>query len=83
MDRDVARVNAWMARRYGARGRRDPEIVLEIQTFLDQLIEDLGLKVHRKNKGFWGPLLEWVVPYEASDYKGIVDEFLAQVKPKV
>ena len=30
MEADVARVNAWMARRYGGRGRRDPEIVLEV-----------------------------------------------------
>jgi dimethylaniline monooxygenase (N-oxide forming) len=81
MEVDVARVNAWMARRYGARGRRDPEIVLEIQTFFDQLMQDLGLRVHRKNKGFFGPLVEWVVPYEGSDYKGMIDEFLALVKP--
>ena len=82
MDKDVAKVNAWMARRYGARGRRDPEIVLEIQTFLDRLMEDLCLNVHRKNTGFFGPLVEWVVPYEASDYRGMIEDFLAQVKPK-
>ena len=80
MNGDVARVNAWMARRYGVRGRRDPEIVLEIQTFLDRLMEDLGLRVYRKANGVFGPLLEWVVPYGPLDYKGMVEEFLALVK---
>jgi dimethylaniline monooxygenase (N-oxide forming) len=47
MEADVAKVNAWMARRYGVRGRRDPEIILEVQTFLDELTEDLGLRVPR------------------------------------
>jgi dimethylaniline monooxygenase (N-oxide forming) len=82
MQADVAKVNAWMTRRYGARGRRDPEIILEIQTFLDQLMEDLALKVHRKNRGFFGPLVEWVVPYEPSDYKGMIEEFLTRVRPR-
>lgn len=81
MGADVAKVNAWMARRYGVRGRRDPEIILEVQTFLDELMEDLGLRVQRKNQGFFGPLVEWLVPYEPSDYKGIIEEFLARVEP--
>jgi dimethylaniline monooxygenase (N-oxide forming) len=79
MEADVAKVNDWMARRYGARGRGDPEIVLEVQTFLDELMKDLGLRVQRKNRGFFGPLVEWFVPYEPSDYKGIIEEFLAKV----
>ncbi len=81
MEKDVAKVNAWMARRYGARGQRDPEIILEIQTYFDLLMEDLGLRVKRKQKGLFGPFAEWLLPYQASDYKGIVDEFLAKVKP--
>lgn len=71
----------WMARRYGTRGRRDPEIVLEVQTFLDQLMEDLSLRVQRKNRGVFGPIIEWVTPYEPSDYKGMIEEFLAKAKP--
>lgn len=82
MQADVAKVNAWMTRRYGSRGRRDPEIVLEIQSFLDKLMDDLALKVHRKNRGVFGPLVEWVVPYEPSDYKGMIEEFLKRVKPR-
>ena len=82
MEMDVATVNAWMTRRYGVRGRRDPEIILEVQTFLDTLMRDLGLRVQRKNKGFFGPLVEWVVPYDGSDYRGMIEEFLVQAKPK-
>ena len=80
MEEDVAKVNAWIARRYGARGARDPEIILEIQTFFDVLMQDLGLEVYRRNKGWLGALREWLTPYEAADYKGIVEEFLAKVR---
>jgi hypothetical protein len=45
-------------------------------------MEDLALKVHRKNRGFFGPLVEWVVPYEPSDYKGMIEEFLTRVRPR-
>jgi dimethylaniline monooxygenase (N-oxide forming) len=82
MEIDVATVNAWVTRRYGARGLKDPEIILEVQTFLDTLMQDLGLRVQRKNKGLFGPLVEWVVPYEGLDYRGMIEEFLIQAKPK-
>lgn len=78
MEQDVARVNAWMARRYGARGRRDPEIILEIQSFFDVLMDDLGLRTNRKQVGVLGPLKEWMLPYRARDYEGFVGEFLAK-----
>ena len=80
MEFDVAKVNAWMARRYGSRGRRDPEIILEIQTYFDTLMEDLGLRVERKQRGWLGLLAEWLLPYRASDYDGVVEEFLSNVK---
>jgi hypothetical protein len=82
MEIDGATVNAWMTRRYGARGLKDPEIILEVQTFLDTLMQDLGLRVQRKDKGLFGPLVEWVVPYEGSDYREMIEEFLVQAKPK-
>lgn len=78
MEIDGATVNAWMTRRYGARGLKDPEIILEVQTFLDTS----GPEVQRKNKGLFGPLVEWVVPYEGLDYRGMIEEFLVQAKPK-
>ena len=80
MEKDVAKVNAWMARRHGPRGRRNPEIILEIQTFFDVLMEDLGLRVKRKQKSLFGPLAEWLIPYQASDYNGVVEEFLSKAR---
>ena len=71
--------------RYGLRGARDPEIVLEIQTFLDQLCGDMGVEVYRKirkarGKGWWeewkGRVRERLQPYVGADYEGVVEEFL-------
>lgn len=76
MEADVARVNACMARRYGARGAKDPEIILEVQWFFDVLLRDLGLRAKRKQKGIMGVLKEWLLPYSAGDYRGVVNEFL-------
>jgi dimethylaniline monooxygenase (N-oxide forming) len=78
MEREVARVNCWMARRYGAPGARDPAIVLEVQGFFDVLMQDFGLEVKRK-RGWLKGLREWVVPYTSGDYKGVVDEFLERI----
>ena len=83
MMEEVAKVNAWMARRYGARGRKDPEIISEVQSFIDVLMTDLGLRVERKRRGLFGALREWLIPYVPSDYNGIVSEFLNQIRPKV
>ena len=82
-------VNAWMRRRYGMKGAKDPEIVLEIQTFLDVLCRDLGIEVERKKKGgsrrtglygWWDAVKsEWTevaTPYIAADYQGVIEEFL-------
>ena len=86
-ERNVELVSAWMRRRYGARGIKDPEIVLEIQSFFDLLCEDLGVDWARKKKGVkrssWNMLgrirdevREWTTPYTGEDYKGIIEEFL-------
>ena len=82
-------VNAWMRRRYGMKGAKDPEIVLEIQTFFDVLCRDLGIEVERKKRGWsrrtgfsgwWDAVkAEWtevVTPYTAADYQGVIEEFL-------
>jgi dimethylaniline monooxygenase (N-oxide forming) len=41
---------AFQRRRYGIKGSRDPEIVLEVQSFLDTICADLGVRVDRKRK---------------------------------
>ena len=93
LNHDIARVNSWMAHRYGYRSTREPAIIREIQTFLDTLIRDLGLPVYRKwsrvsrnqsRSWFWRccptSLREWIEPYAASDYSGVVEDFLGQSK---
>jgi dimethylaniline monooxygenase (N-oxide forming) len=94
MDRDVARVNAFMKRRYPGR-RNIPLALLEVRDLMDLLLRDLGLRTDRNrlawerstNKGFgwWGLkgwMAEWFKPYEPVVYKGIVGEFLEQLNPQ-
>jgi len=79
MDKEVARTIAWMGRRYGSEIRA-PEIVFEAQSYFDCLMADLGLEVNRKQKGFFGALAEWVIPYKPHDYDGIIEEYLRRVR---
>ena len=82
MEKEVSMVNAWMSKRYGASGQREPDIVTEIQSFFDVLMGDLGLQAERKraaSSAFWR---EWLEPYEACDYKGVVKEFLSKSRIK-
>lgn len=82
MEREVGKVNACMARRYGARGAKDPEIIQESQFWFDTLMRDLDLPVKRKQQGVLGGLKDWFLPYTAADYRGVVDEFLRKVGKK-
>lgn len=82
MEREVARVNACMARRYGARGAKDPEIILESQLWFDTLMRDFDLPVKRKQREWLGGIKEWVLPYTAADYREVVNEFLEKVGKK-
>ncbi len=76
---------AFQRRRYGVKGARDPEIVLEVQSFLDLICRDLKVEVHRKRnavngKGWWEGMKGWVreycTPYFARDYATVLEEFL-------
>lgn len=71
MDYDIARFNAWCARRYLSRGDTKPLVAAETQDLIDLWMQDLGLKVHRKS---W--LADRFVAYRSQDYKGIVQELL-------
>jgi hypothetical protein len=71
MDYEIARVNAWCARRYLVRGDTRSIASAEIQHVVDLLMKDLGLGAHRK-----GWLMDAIVPYRAQDYKGIVEDVL-------
>jgi hypothetical protein len=53
MDRDVANMTAFMARRYP--GRFHPLAPVEIQSYIDRMMQDLGLRVDKKRMGWeWG-----------------------------
>ncbi|KAF2715452.1 FAD/NAD(P)-binding domain-containing protein [Pleomassaria siparia CBS 279.74] len=78
MDMDIARTHAWMARRYGAKGHSSPEVPIEIQTYFDVLVNDLGGKVHRK--GGWG---EYLGVYRAKDYSGLLEDVVERRKKMV
>jgi dimethylaniline monooxygenase (N-oxide forming) len=94
MDREAARVSAFMKRRYPGR-RNIPLALLEVRDVMDWLLRDLGVRTDRNrlawertaNKGFgwWGLkgwIAEWFKPYEPVVYKGIVGEFLERVKER-
>jgi dimethylaniline monooxygenase (N-oxide forming) len=90
MNREVARVNAFMKRRYPGRKNR-PLALLEVRDWMDVLLRDLGLRTDRIKlavemeggwgwwglKGWWRELFE---PYGPVVYKGIVEEFLEGVQ---
>ncbi|KAF9009108.1 FAD/NAD(P)-binding domain-containing protein [Hymenopellis radicata] len=76
MDKHIALVNAWCARRYLGRGKASPIAAGEVQDVVDTMMTDLGLAARRR-KGWFS---DWFLPYRASDYKGMVDEFMKSVE---
>ncbi|GKT49857.1 FAD-dependent monooxygenase DEP4 [Colletotrichum spaethianum] len=52
-------------------GDKFPDFVFDAVPYIDQLVGDLGLKVHRKN----GMIAEASEPYGPEDYKTLVDEW--------
>ncbi|KKY16303.1 putative flavin-binding monooxygenase-like family protein [Phaeomoniella chlamydospora] len=72
----ISEIQSWRSLRYGPRGTRDPEIIMEIQGYFDKLCKDLGLQPDRKRRQGKGLFREWLEPYRASDYKDMIEEFL-------
>ncbi|PMD57292.1 FAD/NAD(P)-binding domain-containing protein [Hyaloscypha bicolor E] len=91
MNREVARVSAFMKRRYPGR-RNIPLALLEVRDWMDMLLRDLGVRTDRNRLawersanrvfGWWGLkgwMAEWFKPYEPVVYKGIIGEFLERL----
>jgi dimethylaniline monooxygenase (N-oxide forming) len=91
MNREVARVSAFMKRRYPGK-RNIPLALLEVRDWMDMLLRDLGVRTDRnrlaweqsasRGFGWWGLkgwLAEWFKPYEPVVYKGIIGEFLERL----
>ncbi|OAG37894.1 hypothetical protein AYO21_07866 [Fonsecaea monophora] len=47
-DAEIRFTQAFQERRYGLRGARAPELLLEARSYIDVLCRDLGVEVHRK-----------------------------------
>ena len=78
--KDVALLTAWCRRRYLTNGEKGIWIVFELVGYADRLLEQLGLKSHKK-RGF---IKTWFEPCKQSDFKGLKDEYIAKYeKPSV
>ncbi|KAF2837927.1 FAD/NAD(P)-binding domain-containing protein [Patellaria atrata CBS 101060] len=74
-EREVARSNAWMWRRYMS-GRRMPFAFFDFISYVDLLYRDLGINTRRKSN----ILAELFGQYQPRDYQGVVDEWLQKTR---
>ncbi|CAG8956469.1 hypothetical protein HYFRA_00003854 [Hymenoscyphus fraxineus] len=70
MTEEVAYMNAFSKRRYPSQGQKGDCLFFELVWYTDNLLEDVGLKSHRK-----GWYLDWVEPCLAADLEGAVNEY--------
>ncbi|KAF7909499.1 uncharacterized protein EAF01_003217 [Botrytis porri] len=56
-------------------GARHPDSVFDGLPYYDMLLQDMGLRSHRKSSWFW----EVFEPYSAKDYIGVVDELKQKI----
>ena len=55
----------------GGYGRRFPDFMFDALAYLDMLLGDLGLKIHRK-RSWWREIFE---AYGQEDYRGLIEEW--------
>ena len=72
MEKEIAFMNCWCARRYPVHGWLGTPLDYEMVSFTDHLLEQLGLSSHRNKRSWWSDLTD---PCLASDYAGLVDEY--------
>jgi len=70
LEEEVAYMNAFSKRRYPSRGQKGDCIFFELIWYTDDLLNDVGLKSHRK--GWWS---DWLDPCLAADFMDIKDEY--------
>lgn len=73
MEMEVATFNAWTRKRYLEQGRKHAYAIYDYLSYIDTLLRDMGIRTARKGNLF----VELFVRYKPSDYRGVVDEFLA------
>ena len=67
---EVALFTAWCRRRYLNNGEQGNWMTFELVGYTDRLLEQLGLKTHRK--GWFKDLFE---PCRVSDFRGLEEEY--------
>ncbi|KAK5720282.1 hypothetical protein LTR15_007555 [Elasticomyces elasticus] len=79
MEEDIAFVNAWCRTRYPAHGYKGNVLEMEMLSFTDSLLGQLGLSSHRLPeearktwKGWWADAVD---PVLAKDYAGTLEEY--------
>jgi len=71
--KEVALLTAWCRRRYLTNGEKGNWITFELVGYTDRLLEQLGLKTHRK-----GWFKNWFEPCRQSDFRGLKDEYVGR-----
>ncbi|KAK0635860.1 cofactor FMO1 FAD enzyme [Bombardia bombarda] len=78
MEREVAEWNVWTRKRYLAQGRKHAYAIYDFFSYIDVLLEDLGINTTRKSNA----IAELLLPKYPSDYKGLTTEFRAALAKK-
>jgi dimethylaniline monooxygenase (N-oxide forming) len=73
MEKEAALWNAWTKKRYPGIGRSHSYALFDFQSYLDQLLGDLGVRTHRKGNIF----ADMFCPSRPRDYLGVGDEYRA------
>jgi dimethylaniline monooxygenase (N-oxide forming) len=86
MEKEISLLNNFGWLRFRDKSANYLDGSIEIQSFMDLLVRDLGLETRRKKKkqrgcfgmkGWWS---EWFKPYVGEDYRGLVAEYLEKWK---
>lgn len=72
METDVARVNAWMKRRYPTQGGSGNFLFFDVVGYTDLLLGDLDMGYVREARGLWGPM-------RAGALREMVERYLGRV----
>ncbi|KAI1332739.1 hypothetical protein F5Y16DRAFT_124143 [Xylariaceae sp. FL0255] len=76
MAQEVALWNTWTRKRYLKQGQKNAYSLFDFLPYIDSIFNDLKLKSRRKSNF----ISEILSPYQPSDFKGFVDEFLCLKK---
>jgi dimethylaniline monooxygenase (N-oxide forming) len=67
---EIAQLKAWKRSWMPYSNARSARLIVHMQHYHDELLEDFGANPLRK-RGFWAPLKELIEPYQPSDYRAV------------